>query len=280
MAAVVRRDEHDQGEFPLSMLDVEAAMRFAQELVQQAGLIALQHFRQPLDVANKLGDGRFDPVTVADREVERFLSEGIRARYPDHGIVGEEHGTLAGASPWSWIIDPIDGTRAFISGVPAWGTLLGLRHGERCVAGLMHQPYLEESFLGTPQGAWLLRRGEQRALRTRATAALKDAILYCTHPSIFPDAAELADFERVAAHTRLMRYGGDCYSYCLLALGQIDLVIEGGLQAYDIQPLIPIIEAAGGVVSGRHGEDASGGGFVVAAANAALHREALSLLNP
>jgi len=263
----------------LNTLDVDAAMRFAQDLVQQAGQIALRHFRQPLDVANKLADGHFDPVTVADREVERFLSDGIRARYPDHGIVGEEHGTLTGASQWSWIIDPIDGTRAFISGVPAWGTLLGLRNGERCVGGLMHQPYLEETFVGTPAAAWLARRGERRTLRTRDTAHLADAVLYCTHPSIFPDAAELSAFERVAAHTRLMRYGGDCYSYCLLALGQIDLVIEGGLQAYDIQPLIPIIEAAGGVVSGRYGEDASGGGFVVAAANAALHREALSLLN-
>ena len=262
----------------MNATDTAAALEFAQELAQQAGRIALRHFRQPLDVANKLADGRFDPVTIADREIESFLVEHIRARFPDHGIVGEEHGVVAGDSRYSWIIDPIDGTRAFISGVPAWGILLGLREGERCVAGLMHQPYLEETFSGSAAGGWWLRRGERRPLQTRAETRLAEAILYCTHPTIFPRAEELAAFERVAARCRLMRYGGDCYSYCLLALGHIDLVIEGGLQAYDIQPLIPIIEAAGGVVTGRHGEDASNGGFVVAAANRALHAEALERL--
>lgn len=259
----------------MNSLDIAATMAFAAELAQEAGRIALRHFRQPLEVTNKLGEGRFDPVTIADREIERFLAGRIRARFPGHGIVGEEHGTLDGDSPWSWIIDPIDGTRAFISGVPAWGILLGLRERGRCVAGLVHQPYLEETFVGTPQGAWLARRGERLPLRTRDTPRLAEAILYCTHPGMFPAAEELAAFERVATRCRLMRYGGDCYSYCLLALGHIDLVIEGGLQAYDIQPLIPIIEAAGGVVSGRHGEDASGGGFVVAAANRDLHAAAL-----
>ena len=258
--------------------DAGVALAFAEELVQEAGRIALRHFRQPLDVANKLADGRFDPVTIADREVESFLVGRLRARFPDHGIVGEEHGAVDGDSRYSWIIDPIDGTRAFISGVPAWGILLGLRDNDRCIGGLMHQPYLEETFTGSAAGGWWLRRGERRQLQTRATARLADAILYCTHPTIFPNAEELAAFEHVAAHTRLMRYGGDCYSYCLLALGHIDLVIEGGLQPYDIQPLIPIIEAAGGVVTGRHGEDASNGGFVVAAANRALHAEALARL--
>jgi len=258
--------------------DIAGAMSFAEELAQEAGRIALRYFRQPLDVVNKLGDGRFDPVTVADREIERFLSDAIRARFPDHGIVGEEHGSVDGDSPWSWIIDPVDGTRAFISGVPAWGILLGLREHGRCVGGLVHQPYLEETFVGAPEGAWFARRGERRPLHTRATPRLAEAILYCTHPAMFPRAEELAVFEQVAARCRLMRYGGDCYSYCLLALGQIDLVIEGGLQPYDIQPLIPVIEAAGGVVTGRNGEDASGGGFVVAAANRELHADVLARL--
>ena len=142
---------------------VSQALAFAGELVQEAGRIALRHFRQPLDVANKLADGRFDPVTVADREVESFLVERIRARFPDHGIVGEEHGVHEGRSPYSWIIDPIDGTRAFISGVPAWGILLGLRENERCIAGVVHQPYLEETFCGSAGQGWLLRRGERRS---------------------------------------------------------------------------------------------------------------------
>ena len=120
--------------------DAGAALAFAEELAQEAGRIALRHFRQPLDVANKLADGGFDPVTIADREIESFLVGRIRARFPDHGIVGEEHGALDGDSRYSWIIDPIDGTRAFISGVPAWGILLGLRDAGRCIGGLMHQP--------------------------------------------------------------------------------------------------------------------------------------------
>lgn len=262
----------------MSAVVVREAIEFATTTLRGAGRIALEHFRQPLDVVDKGGNGLFDPVTVADREIERFIRDALRNRFPDHGIVGEEHGSIAGNSRFSWIIDPIDGTRAFISGVPAWGILLGLREFDRCVAGVMHQPYLDETFVGTPDGAWLERAGERRALRSRQESRLGDAILYCTHPSIFPTAAELAAFEQVAARCRLMRYGGDCYSYCLLALGQIDLVIEGGLQAYDIQPLIPIIEAAGGVVSNRDGGSAADGGFVVAAANRALHAEVLAEL--
>ncbi len=254
------------------------AIAFAEELLERAGQLALRYFRQPLDVINKDANGRFDPVTVADREVETFIAGALRERFPEHGIIGEEHGVIDGHARFSWIIDPIDGTRAFISGMPAWGILLGLREHGECIAGLVHQPYLGETFIGTPAGAWIRRDGERRELRTHREVRLADSILYCTHPSIFPMPTELADFERVAACCRLMRYGGDCYSYCLLALGQIDLVIEGGLQAYDIQPLIPIIEAAGGVVSGRDGSDASCGGFVVASANRALHAEVLALL--
>ncbi len=263
------------GEHSMNSTEISAALEFATDIVEQAGQIALGYFRRPLTVENKLDDGGFDPVTVADREIEQFLVSRIRARFPDHGIVGEEHGVHEGRSPYSWIIDPIDGTRAFISGVPAWGILLGLRENERCIAGLVHQPYLEETFCGSARQGLLLRRGERRVLASRREARLADAILYCTHPGMFGNEADLAAFQRVAQQCRLMRYGGDCYSYCLLALGQVDLVIEGGLQAYDIQPLIPIIEAAGGVVTGPAGEDASNGGFVIAAANRTLHHEAL-----
>ena len=260
--------------------EIAAALGFAEEVLQEAGSIALRYFRRSLTVHDKGHDGHFDPVTEADREIETHIRARIRARYPEHGILGEEHGEHGSASRVSWIIDPIDGTRAFISGVPAWGILLGLREDARCVAGLVHQPYLEETFVGGPGGAWLSRRGERRALVARPGSHLAQAILYCTHPSMFERESDLAAFQRIAAACRLMRYGGDCYSYCLLALGCVDLVIEGGLQPYDIQPLIPIIEAAGGVVSDARGESAASGGFVVAAANRELHREVLELLNP
>ena len=261
----------------MTQLAVEA-LEFAASLLPEAGRIALAHFRRPLQIDDKRSRGRFDPVTEADRAIETALRAAILARYPDHGIVGEEHGAHAGSSEWSWIIDPIDGTRAFISGVPAWGTLIGLRQHGRPVAGLVHQPYLEETFAGSGTEGWFERRGERRPLRARQDARLADAILYCTHPSMFRSGPEIAAFERVSAAVRMSRFGGDCYSYCLLALGLVDLVVESDLQSYDIQPLIPIIHAAGGVVSGPLGEDASGGGFVVAAANPELHAEALALI--
>ncbi len=259
---------------------VNEALEFAVSLLPEAGRIALASFRRPLAVEDKRSKGRYDPVTQTDRAIEAYLRTAILARYPDHGIVGEELGTQAGSSDWSWIIDPIDGTRAFISGVPAWGTLMGIRAQGRPLAGLVHQPYLEETFAGTAESGWFERRGERRPLQSRQDARLADAILYCTHPSMFQTPTEREAFERVAARVRLSRFGGDCYSYCLLALGLVDLVVESDLQAYDIQPLIPIIHGAGGVVSGPRGEDASNGGFVVAAANPTLHAQVLALLAP
>ena len=254
------------------------ALAFASSLLPEAGRIALAHFRRPLNVDDKRSRGHFDPVTEADRRIEAYLRDAILTRYPGHGILGEELGASGGNSEWSWIIDPIDGTRAFISGVPAWGTLIGLRHHGKPVAGLVHQPYLEETFAGSGAEGWFERRGERRPLRTRQEARLADAILYCTHPSMFHSPEEQAAFQRVSASVRMSRFGGDCYSYCLLALGLVDLVVESDLQPYDVQPLIPIIHAAGGIVSGPRGEDAAQGGFVVAAANAVLHAEALAMI--
>ncbi|MFC6671872.1 histidinol-phosphatase [Marinobacterium aestuariivivens] len=259
--------------------EIEKRLAFARAVAEDAGKIALRYFRQPLEVENKLEGEQFDPVTRADREVEAEIRQKLGEAYPDDSIIGEEAGTSEGSSDIAWIIDPIDGTRAFISGVPAWGTLLGLMESDNCVGGLMHQPYIGETFVGGPSGAFLYRQGQQTALRSRQGATLGDAILYCTHPNHFESEADLAGFQRVAEASRLYRFGGDCYSYCLLAQGQIDLVIEGGLQPYDIIPLIPLIEAAGGVVTDRDGRPATKGGLIVAAANARLHAEALALLN-
>jgi len=259
--------------------DLAALLEFAVEVAEAAGPIALRYFRAPLDVQNKLHGGGFDPVTLADREVEAFLRGEIQRRFPDHGIIGEELGTTHGRSVWRWIIDPIDGTRAFISGSTAWGTLLGLMHGDRPVAGVVHVPYLRETFYAGTAGAWMKRDGELRPLRARPGTALPEAILYCTHPATFTDKTDLRAFERVARQCRMLRYGGDCYSYCMLALGQLDLIIEGSLQPYDIIPIMPIVTAAGAVISGPRGEPAEQGGLVVTAANAALHRQALELMN-
>lgn len=259
-------------------IGLSTLLEFAIEVAEKAGPIALRYFRAPLEVQNKLAGGGFDPVTLADREVEAFIRAEIERRFPDHGIIGEELGTTRGTGSVQWVIDPIDGTRSFISGSTAWGTLLGAMHGERPIAGVVHVPYLRETFYGSEGGAWLKRDGERQALRTRRTTALPDAILYCTHPATFTGEADRGAFERVARRCKMLRYGGDCYSYCMLALGQLDLIIEGSLQPYDIIPIIPIVTAAGGVISGARGEPAEHGGVIVTAANAALHQQALELM--
>jgi len=251
----------------------------AVKVAESAGPIALRYFRHPVDVDDKSAGGAFDPVTRADKEVESSIRADLGRLFPDHGILGEEEAEQKSDSPYRWVIDPIDGTRAFISGVPAWGILLGLTIDDTCVAGVMHQPYLGETFLGGGGGAWMRRAGKERPLRTRATRALSEATLYCTHPSMFEEDEDRQTFERVADESRMMRFGGDCYSYCLLAHGMIDLVIEGGLQPYDIIPVIPIIEGAGGIVTDWQGGDASDGGLIVAAANLELHSQTLERLN-
>ncbi|MGW8312539.1 MAG: inositol monophosphatase family protein [Desulfuromonadales bacterium] len=262
----------------LSQQDVVEALAFAREAIQLAGKIALGYFRQSLTVENKLGGGRFDPVTCADREVESSLRHELRRRFPDFGVIGEESGSTPGRSDINWVIDPIDGTKAFISGFPTWGILLGLQQGTQVLAGLMHQPVTDELFYGSAAGAYLRHQGQTMAIQSRQEVRLAEALLYCTHESMFTNQDRLAAFRRVAAHARLQRFGGDCYSYCMLALGQVDLVIEDTLQPYDIVPLIPIVEAAGGVVTDARGRTPVSGGFVIAAANRQLHEQVLALL--
>jgi histidinol phosphatase-like enzyme (inositol monophosphatase family) len=258
---------------------IRAYLDTAVSVAEAAGPIALRYFRNPVDVEDKSGGNAFDPVTRADREVESNIRADLERHFPDHGILGEEEAERESESPYRWVLDPIDGTRAFISGVPAWGILLGLTFDETCLAGVMHQPYLGETFLGSAEGAWVRRAGEEQSIRTSRTKDLGSAIVYCTHPSMFDRPEDLRKFESVADKSRMMRFGGDCYSHCLLAHGLIDLVIEGSLQPYDIIPLIPIIEGAGGVVTNWQGGDASGGGLIVSAANPELHAQALETLN-
>ncbi len=261
-----------------SISDVDEHLETARQIVEEAGGIALSYFRQPLKVENKLKGNLFDPVTQADREVEAYIRGKLSAFFSADTIIGEEEGTSGGGGDRCWVIDPIDGTRAFISGVPAWGILLGLIDNNRCIGGIMHQPYLGETFVGSDTGAWMIHNNDRIPLQSCQKVRLGQARLYCTHPDMFQQPADLEGFPRVARASCLMRYGGDCYSYCLLALGQIDLVIEGSLQPYDILPLIPIIEGAGGIVTDIRGNPPMEGGLVIAAANEALHAKALALV--
>lgn len=255
-----------------AMLDVGIAA------VRDAGSIALDYFRTDMSVDNKLVGIGYDPVTAADKRVEAHVRAAINERFPDHQVIGEESGTT-GAGPVSWIIDPIDGTRAFISGMPIWGTLLGLVVDGQPVAGVMHQPFTDETFAADPaRGSRFLHAGRERRLCTRSTATLEDAVLYSTHPIMLEWAEVLAQFQALSSQVRLQRWGGDCYAFALVAMGTIDLVIDGCLMPYDIVPLIPIIELAGGVVTDVEGRVPMAGGTVIAAANPDLHAQALAAL--
>ena len=256
-----------------------AFLDFAHALALAAGTAILPHFRVALDIEDKGSPAGYDPVTVADRAAEAVIRAGIARTYPGHGIRGEEHGWEKGTSNYTWVIDPIDGTKSFILGQLHWATLIALHDGERVVAGVAHQPYVGESFAATADGPAQWRRGgERRTLRVRACARLGDAVVACTHPAMFRTPAQRAAFDRVADRARLTRWGGDCYAYCLLAMGLIDIVIEASLQAYDVQALIPIVTAAGGVITSWTGGCCDEGGSVVACGDRALHAAVLKLL--
>lgn len=248
-------------------------------MLADAGAIALRWFRSGLTADDKGGAAGYDPVTEADRGIEDLLRERLSDEFPDHEIVGEERGATGPQGRFRWLIDPIDGTKAFVSGSPLWGILLGLSVDGQPAAGWMHQPYLGETFAAIGAEAWFERQGARRPLVSRQDVDLSEAIMYVTFPGMFTTADERGAFSRLADTVRLVRFGGDCYSYCLLALGFVDLIVEASLQAYDIVPLIPIVQAAGGVVSDADGQLPLKGGFVVAAANPALHRQALAMIN-
>lgn len=258
----------------------------ANELADIAGRTILPHFRKAVVVTNKAGKG-FDPVTIADQAAEKAMRKALAVAHPEHGIVGEEFADHNGNSRFRWILDPIDGTRAFIMGYPLWGTLIGLADGDQMILGMMDQPYTQERFWATDPGhgkagSGALFRGadgKQKKLKTRTCASMGDAILACTSMEMFKSTHERVAFLEVSSRVRMTRFGGDCYAYCLLAAGQIDLVIEASLKAVDIAPLVPIIEQAGGVVTNWAGGSAMHGGRVVAAGDPKLHAQVLRFLS-
>jgi myo-inositol-1(or 4)-monophosphatase len=262
----------------MSEMAVRRYLQVALDAVHAAGPIALEYFRKPLAVDDKRKGGQYDPVTEADRRIELVIRDRLQQAFPDHRVVGEEHGS-SGEGPACWFIDPIDGTRAFISGMPTWGILLGLVVDDRPQVGIVHQPFTGETwYAATGVGAWLRIGNEESPLRTRADAVLADAVLYSTHPSMFREPALRQRYDQLADRCRLQRWGGDCYAFALVAQGAIDLMVDSCLMPYDIVPLIPIIEAAGGVVTDLQGRVPLAGGTVVAAANRALHTAALDIL--
>jgi histidinol phosphatase-like enzyme (inositol monophosphatase family) len=252
-------------------------MGFAHQLADAAARATLPLFRNLESVENKLSHG-FDPVTPADRDAETAIRALIENHYPSHAITGEEFANKSGDA-FEWVIDPIDGTRAFMSGIPTWGTLIGLNFEGQPVLGLLDQPFTQERFFAAQgQGAQLRHIEIQTPIATRACATLDNAVLATTSPDLFTDTPGDALWQKVCGQAKLTRYGGDCYNYALLALGQVDLVMEQGLKDVDIQPLIKIVEEAGGIVTDWQGGPAHAGGTAIACGDKSLHEKLLALL--
>ena len=258
----------------------ESLLALAHDMADRSRAVILPHFRQPMDVADKGGAGVFDPVTQADRAAEHAIAQLIRDRAPDHGLVGEEFGQERPDAPFQWVVDPIDGTRSFITGTPLWGTLIGLLHAGEPVLGLMDQPFTRERFWSEQREAYTQTGdGKPQRIQTRPCARVADALMMTTSPELFAAGAEAEGFDRVRRAARMTRYGGDCYAYCLLASGFVDLVIEAGLKSYDVVALIPIVERAGGRMTTWDGRPAVDGGRIVASGDPVLHDKVLELLN-
>jgi inositol-phosphate phosphatase / L-galactose 1-phosphate phosphatase / histidinol-phosphatase len=264
---------------------LDSIAEFAQELADAAGAVVRRYFRRSLAVTDK---SDASPVTIADREAEAVMRKMIETRFPEHGIFGEEHGTVRAEAEHLWVLDPIDGTKSFISGVPLFGTLIALlRHG-RPILGIIDHPALGERWTGIAGRPTMSRVGVQGGQgglpmqpgRSRPCADIRTATLFSTGPDLFTG-SDAAAFRRLQDKVKLTRFGTDCYAYGLVAGGHVDLVVEASLKPYDYCALIPVIEGAGGVITDWQGRALGAGsdGRVVACGDPRLHREACRILN-
>ncbi len=255
---------------------------FVERLGDVASDTILPFFRTAVGTEDKSRGGRFDPVTEADRAAEVAMRRLIEAQFPSHGIIGEEFGATREGADYVWVLDPIDGTKAFISGLPTWGVLIGLLHGGRPCYGMMVQPFTQERFVGDGtkaqwRGTGLGAMRNARRLATRRCAVLKEATLMTTSPLLY-EGDKLDALRRLESQARLTRYGVDCYAFAMLAAGHVDCVVESGVKPHDVVALIPIVEGAGGVMTDWRGGDAAKGGDVIACGDRRLHEEALARL--
>jgi histidinol phosphatase-like enzyme (inositol monophosphatase family) len=254
---------------------------FLVELNRASAAAILPLFRADHGLENKAGHGAFDPVTQADRAAEAAIRSQIARRFPEHGVIGEEYGEDRPEAEFVWVIDPIDGTRAFVAGLPVWTTLIGLRIAGRPVLGSIGQPFLGELYIGHAGGARLIGRGASRPLHVRTGVGLERAIIATTDPEDCFDAVEKLAWRQVRAAVRLARMGCDAYAYAQVAAGTIDLVVESGLKCWDIDAAIPVIAGAGGLVTDWRGDPVGAhGGQVAIAGDPDLLEAALVALRP
>jgi histidinol phosphatase-like enzyme (inositol monophosphatase family) len=258
--------------------DTTTLSRFILSLCDAAGAAILPHFRNLPGIDNKL-EGGFDPVTEGDRAAERAIRAMIETTYPDDGILGEEYGPKLSRSGRVWVLDPIDGTRAFVCGLPTWMTLIGLIDGEQAVIGAAHQAFVGETFLGNAEGTFAYRNGKRVArLRAAGTAELRHARCGTTGPARYSLGSKGLIYAALRSQVREFRHDADAYFFAMVAAGQMEIAIDTGLQTYDIAALVPIITGAGGCVTSWSGGSPLGGGDIVASAGPALHETVLAML--
>jgi inositol-phosphate phosphatase/L-galactose 1-phosphate phosphatase/histidinol-phosphatase len=252
----------------------DAHLALAEALADAARSVIRRYFRQTIAVDDK---SDLTPVTIADREAEAAMRRLIEAQFPDHGILGEEHGAVRREADYVWVLDPIDGTKSFISGIPLFGTLIALTHRGRPILGVIDQAILGERWIGAVGRPTLLNGA---SIRARACASLDKATLFSTAPEAMFRGGELEGYRRLADAVKLVRMGADCYAYAQLASGFIDLVVESGLKPYDFCALVPVIEGAGGVITDWQGRalDLAAEGKVIACGDPALAPPARRML--
>jgi len=253
--------------------ELDQCLDLALGLADAAGEVIRPYFRQPLTVDDKAD---LTPVTIADRAAERAMRSLIESRFPEHGIVGEEFGRVREPAEFVWTLDPIDGTKSFISGVPLFGTLIALTHSRRPILGIIDQPISRERWVGVAGRPTTLNGA---VVRCRTCPALSAATLFATTPDMFKG-GDAAGFGRVSGAVKLTRFGADCYAYGLLAAGFIDLVLEASLKPYDFCAMVPIVAGAGGIATDWRGGslDLASDGRILVAGDRRAHRAALALL--
>jgi len=259
----------------------EKMIAFANRLADASGSVIRPFFRQRIDVADKPGMAMFDPVTEADKGAERAIRAIIERDRPQDAILGEEYGEKpAGlsANKWRWVLDPVDGTRGFITGRHEWGSLIALEHDEVPVLGILDQPVLGERFIGVNGKSVLVSDGRRTPLKVRECADVKDAVLCVTDPFSYFSESQSAAFNRVSKAARMTRYSGDCYLFAALTLGFVDIIIEAGFKRWDIAALIPLVEGAGGIITSWDGGDCRDGKTILACGDRRVHAQAMELL--
>ena len=256
--------------------DIDKFVKFANKLADEARKISLFYFKKKINIKSK-SKKKFDPVTIADISVQKKINSIINDKYPCHSILGEEL-SIENKSDFEWCIDPIDGTKSYIQGVPLWGTLISLSKKDKIILGLVDIPALDERYIGFKKTAYKFVKRKKTIMKVSKNNKLKNAILNTTSPNVFANKSDQNSFERLSKKTKSTRLGGDCYNYCLLADGHTDIVVESGLSPWDIRALEPIITNAGGILKTWDNNNIFNGGKIIACTNKSLFNDARDIL--